>query len=70
MTSANLHIAILRMQSGYLSSSRKLSDLIWLSIITSFWTELLQCVINNNELNDPLMTSSICIIYQLISQLD
>jgi len=66
MTSANLHIAILRMQSCYLSSSRKLSDLIWLSmksaIITSFWTELPQCVINNNELNGPLMTSPICII--------
>ena len=24
--------------------------------------ELLQCVINNNELNGPLMTSPICII--------
>jgi len=32
MTSANLHIAILRMQSCYFSSSRKLSDLIWLSM--------------------------------------
>ena len=63
MTSANLHIAILRMQSCYLSSSRKLSDLI--HVINHYYfilAELLQCVINNNELNGPLMTSPICII--------